>query len=256
MFKGLEAKGTRFLRGQLVLIAAGPGTGKSVFASTLAIKSRVPSLIFSADSDAFTQLTRAICITSDCTVAAASELVLKDNLSSVTKSLSGYPIRFNYDASPSLDTIETSLSAYEEVYGEYPALVVIDNITNVSLDGADEDRFESLEGLLDYLHSMARETGACVIGLHHVTGPYNDADKPVPLSGIKGQLGRVPELILTMHKVRGGEGQPDVLRVSTVKNRGGKADPSGNTFAELEFIGEKVTIRDFEYQAQVWDANG
>lgn len=255
MFKGLEAKGTRFLRGQLGLIAAGPGTGKSVFASTLAIKSGVPSLIFSADSDAFTQLTRAICITSDITVEAATELVIKDNLSSVAESLSGYPIRFNYDASPSLDTVETSLSAYEEVYGEYPALVVIDNITNVSLDRAEEDRFESLEGLLDYLHSMARETGACVIGLHHVTGPYNDADKPVPLSGIKGQLGRVPELILTMHKVRGPEGQPDVLRVSTVKNRGGKADPSGNTFAELEFIGEKVTIRDFEYRESIWANN-
>jgi hypothetical protein len=88
---------------------------------------------------------------------------------------------------------------------------------------------------------MARFTGACVIGLHHVTGTYNDADRPIPLSGVKGQVARVPELVLTLHKVIEQFG-PDSLRVSTVKNRGGKSDPSGSEFVSLDFVGDTMQI--------------
>lgn len=82
-----------------------------------------------------------------------------------------------------------------------------------------------------------------MVGLHHVTGPFNDSATPIPLSGIKGQIGRVPEMILTMHKIAEGYGS-DSLRVSTVKNRAGKADPSGEDYAELEFNGDTMTIKD------------
>jgi hypothetical protein len=245
VWKSLESAGTRFLRGQLVLVAAGPGTGKSALTLTLALRSGVPALYFSADSDAFVQLTRSIAIITGCTVAAASRMVLADDLAPIEPRLADLPVRFNYDASPSLDTLESAVEAYEEVYGEYPALIVVDNITNVRTETSSEDGdpFAGLEGLMDYLHTMARETGACVVGLHHVTGPYNDADKPIPLSGVKGQIGRVPEMVLTLHKQQ-DEGQPDLLCVSTVKNRGSKNDPSGKTFAELEFQGDSMRITD------------
>src|SRR5690606_26072063 len=131
VFKALEEKGTRFLRGPLVLISAGTGTGKSALILTPALQARVPTLYFSVDSDAFTQLTRSIAITSGCKVETAAKALLNNNLGDLEKSLSGIPIRFNYDASPSLDTIETSVEAYEEVYGQYPALIIVDNITNV-----------------------------------------------------------------------------------------------------------------------------
>jgi hypothetical protein len=155
------------------------------------------------------------------------------------------PIRFNYNASPSLDQIELSMMSFEEVYGGYPALVVVDNITNVRSGSGEDDPFSGLEALMDYLHGMARNTSACVVGLHHVTGPNNDGDKPIPLSGVKGQIGRVPELILTLHRTQSEFG-PETLNVSTVKNRGGKSDPSGMSFVPLEFIGESMTIRDRE----------
>lgn len=90
---------------------------------------------------------------------------------------------------------------------------------------------------------MARRTGAALVGLHHVTGPFNDSATPIPLSGIKGQIGRVPEVVLTMHRISEGFGS-DSLRVSTVKNRTGKADPSGYDYAELEFNGDTMSIVD------------
>ena len=175
----------------------------------------------------------------------SARAVRNANLGDVADELDDIPIRFNYKASPNLDIIEESLEAYNALYEDYPALIIVDNITNVRTDSGDaDDPFSGLEALMDYLHEMARETGACVIGLHHVTGPHNDGDKPIPLSGIKGQIGRVPELILTLHRVPSEFG-PDSLNVSTVKNRGGKADPSGQDFASLEFVGETMKIADF-----------
>jgi hypothetical protein len=206
---------------------------------------KVPTLYFSADSDAFTQLSRSLSILTGASLAKTSEAVRSGNLGPAVDTFADIPIRFNYSASPSLTEIETGMMSYEEVYGDYPALVVIDNITNVRSGGdGDDDPFSGLEALMDYLHTMARNTGSCVIGLHHVTGGYNDADKPIPLSGVKGQITRVPEMVLTLHRRAEHYGN-DSLNVSTVKNRGGKSDPSGSDFASLEFIGESMTIRDF-----------
>lgn len=245
VFEALEAKGTRFLRGQLVLVAAGPGTGKSAFVLTQVLKCGVPCLYFSADSDAFTQLTRAISILNGWSLEQSTLAVLEDRLDDIEQQLTTVPLRFNYDASPSLESIESTVAAWFEVYEDFPGIIVIDNVTNVRGSSSDDDPFSGLESLMDYLHDMARQTQACVIGLHHVTGPYNDADKPIPLSGTKGQITRVPEMVLTLHKK---DLDPDqgvhLLCVSTVKNRGGKADPSGNDFAELEFRGPTMTIRD------------
>ncbi|QKO02459.1 DnaB-like replicative helicase [Mycobacterium phage DroogsArmy] len=243
VFPSLSRKGTKFLRGQLALIAAGPGTGKSAFVLAYTLQARVPTLYFSADSDAFTQLSRMIAMEKGWSLEKAANLVRSDDLTEVSDAFEEVPIRFNYNASPSLGQIEDSMSAYFQLAGDYPSLVVIDNITNVRGTGEDDDPFAGLESMMDYLHTMARNTGACVVGLHHVTGTYNDADKPIPLSGVKGQITRVPELVLTLHRVKDEFG-PEVLNVSTVKNRAGQMDPSGNSFVSLEFTGDTMQIRD------------
>jgi replicative DNA helicase len=244
VFEALEAKGTHFLRGQLVLVCAGPGSGKSAFILTYALKSGVPTLYFSADSDSFTQLTRSLSIMAGWPMEKSAEAVREGDLNGATALLAELPIRFSYNASPSQDQIETTMLAYDEVMGDFPELVIIDNITNVRSDGGEDDPFSGLESLMDYFHGMARGSSACVIGLHHVTGSYNDAAKPIPLSGVKGQITRVPEMVLTLHRVQEDFG-PDTLRVSTTKNRGGRADPSGQDYVELEFDGDRMLIRDF-----------
>lgn len=236
---------TRFLRGQLGLICAAPGIGKSVFVLTYAVKARVPTFYFSADSNPFTQLSRMLSIHTGLPMEASKQSVRAKDLGDAGIELNGIPIRFGYDASPTLDQIETSLEAYDEVYGDFPSMVVVDNITNVRGVSADEDDpFSGLESMMDYLHDMARKTGAFVVGLHHVQGKYNDGNIPIPLGGVKGQITRVPELVLTLHRIRSEFG-PDLLNVSTVKDRDGNGDPSGLSFAELEFIGNSMTIRDF-----------
>lgn len=245
VWESLEMRGTRFLRGQLCLVCAGPGVGKSALILTYALRAAVPTLYFSADSDAFTQLSRSLSILTGWGMDRTTKMVREGDLGDAKDQFADIPIRFNYSASPSLDQIEASVKSYEEVYGDFPSLVVIDNITNVRTGGKDndDDPFSGLEALMDYLHDMARNTGSCVVGLHHVTGRYNDAADPIPLSGVKGQIARVPEMVLTLHKQSEGYG-PDLLCVSTVKNRAGKADPSGREYVELEFSGDTMQIKD------------
>lgn len=242
VWKGLEENGTRFLRGQLALIAAGPGTGKSAFVLSYALKSGVSAMYFSADSDAYIQLSRSLSALGDIPMHEASEMALSDDFDRVNEIIGNVPIRFSYNPSPTLGHIEKAVIAYDELYGDYPELIVVDNALDVVLEDSDEGG-QALDQLMAWLHDLARTTGSCVIVLHHVTGPFNDADKPIPLSGVKGQIGRVPELILTLHKYTEEIG-PDQLNVSTVKNRGQKADPSGNTFVELEFDGDRMQITD------------
>lgn len=244
VFSTLEERGTKFMRGQVVLICAGPGVGKSAFVLTLAMKANVNTLYFSADSDAFTQLSRMVSITTEWPLSKSQRKVRDSDLADISGDLD-IPIRFSYQSQPTTKQIALTMEAFAEVYESYPELVVVDNITNVRCGGLnDDDPFAGLEVLLEFLHTLARDTGACVVGLHHVTGPYNDANQPIPLSGVKGQIARIPEMVLTLHRDESFGATPS-LRVSTVKNRNGKADPSGKDFAELQFVGETMQIKDF-----------
>jgi replicative DNA helicase len=51
VWKDLETKDIKFRRGQVCMVAAAPNAGKSMFALVYAIKSKVPTLFFSADTD-------------------------------------------------------------------------------------------------------------------------------------------------------------------------------------------------------------
>lgn len=247
-WKAFEELGIIPRRGQLILVAAGPGIGKSAKILTLVLEAMVPSLMFSADSDAFTQLSRAIAILCDMKVSSAAEMVLEDRITEdVREELRAIPLLIDYDSSPTPHDMEEIIAAYYELTNEFPALIVVDNITNVVTDARDTgDPFSGLEALMDYLHSMARVTGACVIGLHHVKGEHSSGTKPIPIDGVKGQIHRVPEMVLTMFKKPLEDGRW-ILCVSPVKNRGGRADPTGETYAELEFIGDTMKVIDVTY---------
>lgn len=235
-----------FLRGQLALVCAAPGIGKSAFVLSYGLLSRVPMLYVSADSDAFTQTSRSISILTGCQMEESKRQVRAQKLEPRSaEAMDSLPVLFTYDASPTLTQIEYPLEAFGQKHGEYPALIVIDNLTNVRVGSGsnEDDPFAGLEGLMDYMHTMARDTGSCVVVLHHVQGAYNNGNIPIPLGGIKGQIGRVPEMVLTLHRIRNEYG-PDAMNVSVVKDRNGKPDPSGYTYTTLDFDGDSMQIRD------------
>ncbi|MFD5050450.1 AAA family ATPase [Streptomyces tendae] len=247
-FKGLTKLEAEFRRGELSVVAAAGGTGKSVLAINLAIQSNVPTLYFSADSTAATQLSRATAIITGHDAKRIKSQLHADQFDEYEEVLAKrWWQRFNYSARPTPAELELHLNAYEAVFGIYPHLVVIDNITNVDAGGngtAEEFTF-GLEGLCDYLNEMARETHAHVMAMHHVIGDYSDGLKPIPQSGLKGKISRVPSLILTIHKEIDGM-DSRTLNVSPVKNREGFEDSSGETFASLDFNTSNIRLEDVE----------
>ena len=91
----------------------------------------------------------------------------------------------------------------------------------MNIDSGFEDEFRGLGEASFFLLNIARDTGAAVIALHHVGGEHEGGGAPIPLSGLRGKVSKLPALILTLHRADG-------MRVSVVKNRSGKSDPSGN----------------------------
>lgn len=244
VFHCLAREGVHVRRGQLTLIAAAPGVGKSLLSLTLAVKSGVPALYFSADTDQATMSNRATAMVTgwrveDIELAAAQGLT--ETLNAQLEKVEN--IRLDFAASPTLTDLEECLRAFEMVYGEFPSLVVIDNVTNVDNESG-EGGFTGLESTFDFLHEMARETGAAFVLLHHVTGDYDDGTKPVPLSGLRGKVSKVPELILTLHRVSGDSDSGNrLLGISPVKNRTGKSDPSGCWYMTVEVDLERMGVR-------------
>ncbi|MER6102384.1 AAA family ATPase [Streptomyces sp. NPDC001832] len=245
-FRGLARHEVEFRRGEFSLIAAGPGTGKSLFALNLALYGNIPVMYYSADSNAATQLTRATAILTGDNVKDVKRKLLADDFEEYTAYLAKrWWLRFNYEARPTLSVIETDLRAYFEVFGMFPHLIVVDNITNVDAGAVgDAESFTfGLEAMCEFMSDMARYTGAHVLSLHHVTGEYSDGLQPIPLSGVKGKIGRIPNVILTMHKET-DEMDGTILHVSDVKNREGFADPSGQTFSSYEFNSKNMQLTD------------
>ncbi len=204
-------------------------------------------MYFSADSNAATQLTRATAILTGDNVRDVKRKLLADNFDEYMSDLNRrWWIRLDYDARPSLSDIELKLRAYFEVFGMFPHLIVVDNITNVAGDSpaGDAESFTfGLEAMCEYLSDMARYTSAHVLSLHHVTGEHSDGLSPIPLSGVKGKIGRVPNVILTLHKeIDGMDGR--IVNASPVKNREGFEDSSGQTFSSYEFNSTNMRLTD------------
>lgn len=246
VWKSFERAGIQFQRGQLALVAAAPGAGKSATVLSYILKAGLRTLYISADSDPADQIARATAIlTGAKTSTAKEEFVVGHVRPEVARS----NVWWSFNAQPTLRDIDEEIDAMYELQLADPEVIVIDNATNVlsGFAGNEEDPFGGLEALMDHLNALARRTGACVITTHHVTGPHNDGCTSIPLSGLKGQIGRVPQLILTISKRPSvGDFTPDMLVVSVVKNRGGKADPSGRLQAELSFDGDHMQLTDLE----------
>ena len=225
----LAAKQIKFRRGQVCMVAAAPNAGKSMFGLIYAVKAKVPTLFFSADTDTTTVMMRAAAHTS-----GHNQVNVEQNLSADSHHYDVHfeklkHIKWVFDSSPSLDDIELEVKAYVELYGQAPELIVIDNLMNVAAETDNE--WAGLRAIMMELHDMARKTEACVLVLHHVSeqSEYGSATEPSPRRAIHGKVSQLPALILTM----GFNPENAQLKIAAVKNRFGPHRADGKDFATL-----------------------
>jgi replicative DNA helicase len=229
VWNDLAKRQIKFRRGQVCMIAAAPNAGKSMFALIYAVKAKVPTLFFSADTDIATVMMRAASH-----LSGHSQLLVEGNLNSnrhyYDKHLENMSnIQFVFDSSPSLDDIELEIKAYVELYGIPPELIVVDNLMNVAAETDNE--WAGLRAIMVDFHDMARKTEACVMVLHHVSEQteYGKTSFPPHRRAIHGKVSQLPALILTL----GFDPLDGTLKVAPVKNRFGPHTADGSDFVTL-----------------------
>ena len=240
VWNDLENKGIKFRRGQVCMVAAAPNAGKSMFALVYAIKSKVPTLFFSADTDVATVMLRATAHVSGHTQQTVEKQMAFD-ANAYSKNLEDIShIQWVFDSSPNLDDIEDEIKAYIELYGVAPQLIIIDNLMNVVAESDNE--WAGLRQIMMELHDMARKTEACVIVLHHVSEQteYGPGTEPPHRRSIHGKVSQLPALILTL----GYDPLGKNLRVAAVKNRFGQHQADGKDYASLLVDFASCQIRD------------
>lgn len=219
------------------MIAGAPGAGKTTSALIMAIRMGRPCLYFSADSDEITMAARAAShVTSHpySAVRQAQAYGMFDE--EYGKAISGLPLRFVFDPSePDMEDITNALTAYLELWGVYPELIVVDNLMNMKNDESGNE-WQGMRQTVKALHWLARKTKACVWLLHHTSeqNPEWITSAP-PRTAIQGKLNQLPEVILTMANNEG------VLWVAVVKNRHGESDPMAR--APLRMVVDFVCMR-------------
>jgi len=229
VWKPLANEQIKFRRGQVCMVAAAPNAGKSMFALVYAVKSKVPTLFFSADTDTTTVMMRAASH-----LSGHSQITVEANLADDTHYYDDQfdklkHIKWVFDSAPSLDDIELEIKAYVELYGIAPELIVIDNLMNVAAETDNE--WAGLRAIMMELHDMARKTEACVLVLHHVSeqSEYGSPTKPPARRAIHGKVSQLPALILTM----GYDPFNAELNIAAVKNRFGPHTADASDYAVL-----------------------
>jgi predicted ATP-dependent serine protease len=237
VFRTFDANKVVIRRSEISMIAGTPGAGKSTLALAIALRAKVPTLYISADTNAHTMAMRLLSMIINKPQSEAEMLLIDDveNSRKVINNSSGH-IFWSFESAPTLSDIDQEVEAFEELWGCAPTLIVIDNLMDIANDGGEE--FAAMRSTIKELKYLARDTNAAVLLLHHTKESY--VGNPCqPRSALQGMVAQLPALICTV-----GSNAPGFIAVAPVKNRYGKADPTGDTAFWLQFNPEMMDVSD------------
>lgn len=220
VFWPLENAGIRLREGTVTFLAGVAGAMKTGLALYWVGRLGRPALYFSADSEPFEMFERAAAM-----VTGDPMSKIRANPAAYADALEALPIRMVFEDSPTYHDLELEVAAYAEVYGEFPKILVIDNLLN--LVGENENEWGAHRDHARVIHRITRITKATVIVLAHMGESQIDTTYPQPRTKLQGKVSQLPKVILSL----GFDGQ--ILRIAAVKNRFGPGDASAKTMVEL-----------------------
>lgn len=220
IFLPFEQAGIRLREGTANIIAGPPGSMKTALALYWVGRLNLPTLYLSADSEDFEVVERVAAMMSGDTVKE-----VQANPSKYAEALDSLNLRFTFEDSPTYKDVELDVAAYAEVHGDWPKVIVIDNLMN--LTGENESEWAAHRDHMRVIHRLTRVTKATLLVLAHMSDDRNDTSTPAPRNKLMGKVGALPKTILSL----GFDGQR--LNVAAVKNRWGPADASGQDYVSL-----------------------
>ena len=239
VFRAFENNQVVIRRAEVSVIAGQPGAGKSTLALALALRMQQPTLYISADTNAHTMAMRLYSMIEGVSQQEAERMITEHPEKAREVLGKADHIYWSFDSSPSIADLDDEVTAIEEILGDSPALIVVDNLMDINMDGGEE--FGAMRSALKEFKYLARDTNAALLVLHHTKESYNSDPCP-PREALQGMVSQLPALILTIGQ------QAGLMAVASVKNRYGKADKSGNSPVWLQFNPEYMFIADLEEQ--------
>ena len=177
------------------MVAGTPGAGKSTVALHIASKLKQPTLYFSADTNAHTMAMRLIALSGKMTQNQAEQLIKTNPDTAESILADNNHIYWSFESSPTLKDLDEEVSAFETIWGRSPTLIVVDNLMDIAMDGHEE--FAGMRAAVKELKYLARDTGACVLVLHHTKESY-DSLPCQPRSALQGMVSQIPAMVLTV----------------------------------------------------------
>lgn len=213
-------------RSEVTMFAAQPGAGKSLLALWHArawAEAGLRGVYFSADSAELGQASRALAMTMvNLSVQQAEKMLEVGDEWAIEAMAKLNNLCWSFEDDLSYENIDEEVQAFGELWGTEPDFIIIDNLTDVEGQEADEGSTQrrAMKGLVQ----LARRTDSATLVLHHTS--ESDSIKEMPCPPRKAVMFKVnakPAMIWTLADQ--GPRRP----VAVVKDRYGKADKSGMT---------------------------
>lgn len=222
VFRKMEDAGMRARMGTVTVVAGPPGSLKTAFTLYYVLRAGLPCQYWSADAEDFEMDERA---------AAA---ITGDTMNQVQVNPEAYlapleehasHIRAIFNDSPTYEDLSLDLAAYAEVYGEFPKVLVLDNLMN--LVGENENEWAGMRDHMRVLHKIARITGAAVFVLHHMSDDRADTTTPASRNKLQGRIAQLPKAVWSLAL------DGDRLKVAAVKSKVSAQHSDGGGYVEI-----------------------
>lgn len=245
-YPAMRNAGILLRAGQVSLTVAAPGIGKSQFWLNISQRTGVPTVFWSADTDAHDVLSRVTSLWTGWTSAEAEHNSHDPAWAPLVaeRIAAGNHVEWVFESVVSSKLLAERLNAHAEIHGTYPRLVVVDNLANVVRNEAEEAAEQ--RAFIKDCQALARATGAHVAILAHATGEYDTGTKPIPQGGVYNKLTKIPEVVLTLHRA---DEAGLSLGLNAVKNRGGRSDPAASHPIHFDVDYSRAAVHGFRSAA-------
>lgn len=240
---------------ELVIIAGGPGGGKSTFAINMALNMGYPVVYFAQDN-ATSVLNRMAAIAVGREINEVRRDLRDDmkraemvkELTDVRPTLvlhrgSVHTKPEKHDKPWLTPNITTTINALEEWLGHPPPLVFVDNLIDLTVPGHNFHEPQFYATALPELKQLANERNICVVLLHHIVrGEAADGRRRMTMTDLMYAGDREARHVWGVYN--NGE---DMMTVSVLKNQDGPADPNGGLEVRFRWFAPYGRINVFEY---------
>ena len=213
---------------ELVLVAGAPSSGKSVFATNLAMQLSEPVLYLAQDSSPSIIARLAALATRRDIAEMFDALRDPDEMEELAERLYGKrPLLAIQTGAQPIDRVAVLVAAATEWLGYAPPVIILDNLINSIVPGYHHQDPGFYATALPILQRVAADFNTCVIALHHVVrrDGYNKLlpTTPLSLTDLLHAGEREAEHVLgvyhNLHKTR--------INIQVLKQRDGDADSGG-----------------------------